>query len=242
MQTPQSINKRKAPYAPRKARRTIKGPTTTTASGGVIVSRIPRGIPVGCPKQMRVKLRYNTATVLTCPLGQVANYTTYRANAPNDPEAALGGGQPRYYDQWSALYNSVTTVSSKCIVEFANEDPNNSANFMNAHVGVAHTSSSTLPGVNFNDVLELSYNNHKIASGQQRTISSLVWKPEQYFIGKTIYDEDIASDVSSTPVRECFFHVYNACTAAGANISARTYSVTVEYDVIFFDKKYPTAS
>jgi len=244
MQTPSSTNPRKRTLsnAPRKKRAPTKASKVSTTSGGIITTRIPRGIPAGCPKQMRVKLRYYTSQVLTCALAQVVDYKTFRANAPNDPDFAIGGGQPRYYDQWAALYNSVTTVGSKCTVEYANEEVNTATTFQNQHVGVAHTSQSTLPGVGINDVMELNYNSHKIAAGQNRTICTVNWKPEQYFIGKTIYDEDIASDVSTTPVRECFFHVYTAATAAGAAISGRTFTITVEYDVIFFDKKYPIAS
>lgn len=221
---------------------TRKGAKAASASGALMYPRVPRGIPIGCPQSMRVRLIYNTSVVLSAPLGGAITYATFRANGPFDPLAAVGGNQPRYYDQWSALYNSVTTTRAKAVVQYANEEVNSASTFMNQHVGIAHTSQVTLPGTLFEDALELNYNQHKIAAGNNPVTVAVVWKPEQYFIGKTIYDEDIASDVASTPVRECFFHIYTCATVSGAAIAAHTFNLRIEYDVIFFDKRYPTQS
>jgi len=71
----------------------------------------------GLPDRLRVKLTYSEATGFSGlgPLGAI-----YRANGPFDPRVAVGGGQPNYYDQWSALYNNVTVLACKAKCYFIN--------------------------------------------------------------------------------------------------------------------------
>lgn len=237
--TPKSSKKRKiTPSAPRKAT-TKKVSTSSAASGAVLVKRVPRGIPTGCPREMRVKLRYHTTAVLAAPAAGLASFATYRANGPFDPEQAVGGGQPRYYDQWTAIYNQITTVSSKLSVTFANEE---AASGENQFVGVAHSAVATPPGSpERQDFMEMNHVTFKLCSGGNAKTATLTWKPEQYFIGKTIYDEDIASDVTALPVRDCYFFVWTA-SQSGVSVANKTFNVLIEYDVIFFDQKVPNKS
>jgi len=237
--------KRSRSAPPRRKRFAKKSTATSIPMGGLMVKRIPRGIPLGCPKEMRVKLKYNTTGVFTAPAAGVTAFLSYRANGPFDPQASVGGDQPRYYDQWSAIYNSVTTVQSKCTVEFANEQYDTTAR--NAYVGVLHSAlnpplqgSGSLTRI---DAIEAPYSVHRLASGNNAIKCTLTWNPNQYFIGKTIYDEDIASQVTTTPVRDCYFHIWTAQDiVSGLPYPGRTYMITIEYDVIFFDPVIPTQS
>lgn len=234
--TPQNKRRKTSFGAPRKSIKTQTN-KVNPASGSLIVKRVPRGVPVGCPREMRVKLRYHTVAVLAAPAAGVASYATYRANGPYDPEEAIGGGQPRYYDQWSAIYNQVTTVGAKCTVTFANE-----LDSFNQFIGVAHSASNTPPGTpERQDFMEMNHVRSKLVAGENPRTVSLMWKPEQYFIGKTIYDEDIASQVASTPIRDCFFFVWTA-SQTSSEISNKSFNITLEYDVIFFDQKVPNKS
>jgi len=242
--TPKKRSRSAPPRAPKKQKVVRKGAIT---SGSVMVKSVPRGIPNGCPREMRVKLKYFTELIMAAPAVGVATYNTFRANGPFDPLVAVGGNQPRYYDQWSNIYTSVTTVSSKCSVRFANEQYDTS--LRNVLVGVIHsagttpiTGTATLTKL---DALEYPKDKcqFKYASGNNAVMANLTWKPEQYFIGKTIYDEDLASLTNTTPVRDCYFHVWTAQDIS--NIGAlpnRTYQVEIEYDLLFFDPIVPTQS
>jgi len=217
---------------------------TNYAAGNVMVKRIPRGIPLGCPKEMRVKLRFHANLVMAAPAAGAAVYATYRANGPFDPDFAVGGAQPRYYDQWSAIYNSVTTVGSTITAHFANEQYD--ATIRNAFVGVCHTATTTpLNGTGSltkADAMELPKCVYKLASGNNAVKPMIKWSPNEYFVGKTIYDEDLASLTNTTPVRDCYFHVWMTPDIVGGAYPNRTINVVIEYDLIFFDPVVPLQS
>jgi len=192
---------------------------------------------------MRVKMRYHTEIVMDNPTGGIADYHTFRANGPFDPDFTGTGNQPRYFDQWSALYNKVTICSSNCKVMFANEDANNASTFMNSVFGVIHSTDQTPPGsIGKVDMMEAPYSKYAIASGNNAKTVSLTWKPDIYYIGATIFDEDIASVVTTVPIRQCWFHVWTASQVTGVTVSGKTYNVVIEYDAIFFDKVIPDQS
>lgn len=242
--TPRKRATSKSSTAPRKKTAKKQGATSYT-SGGVMVKSIPRGIPLGCPKEMRVKLRFHSNQILAAPAGGNAIYSTFRANGPYDPDNAIGGAQPRYYDQWSSIYNSVTTVGATCTAHFANEQYDTT--LRNVFIGVAHSAGTTplngTAALTKADALELPYCNYKYAAGNNAVKAVIKWSPSQYFIGKTIYDEDLASLTNTTPVRDCFFHVWMAqdIVASGA-LPNRTVNVVIEYDLIFFDPIVPQQS
>lgn len=247
LSTPQSTQKRSrsksVPSAPKKIAR--KRDSASISMGSVITKRVPRGIPVGCPKEMRVKLMYHCQTVMAAPAAGIAAYTTYRANGPFDPEVAIGGAQPRYYDEWSAIYQQVTTVKSKITCQFANEQYDTS--IRNCLVGVAHTSNSqplvSTATLTKTDAMELTHSNYRLASNNNAVYPSITWSPDQYFIGKTIYDEELASGTGATPQRPCYFHVWvTPDVTIGGAYPDRTFNVTIEYDVIFFDPVIPLQS
>lgn len=83
---------------------------------------IPRGVrsnPTGFPKQLKVSHRYYDPLVATLASGTASFYTSFRCNGMYDPRHAVGGHQPSYFDQMSALYNHWVVTKASIVVSFA---------------------------------------------------------------------------------------------------------------------------
>ena len=74
----------------------------------------------GFPKQLAITHKYSQEGRLTY-IGPNANvqYYAFGVNCLYDPYLALGGGQPLYFDQLSAIYNHYTVMRSRIKVTFA---------------------------------------------------------------------------------------------------------------------------
>lgn len=86
---------------------------TTTMTKSRRTPRVPRPIGSGIQQNYRTKLRYAYEGVLPC-----TNYASvvFRAGSCFDPEFAVGGHQPYYYDQLAALYQHYIVHKSKITV------------------------------------------------------------------------------------------------------------------------------
>lgn len=69
---------------------------------------LPCNEPV--PKHMDVTLRYADSDDLTASVGAFS--WQFRGNGPFDPDVTFVGVQPPAYDQWAALYQRYTVISS----------------------------------------------------------------------------------------------------------------------------------
>ena len=64
---------------------------------------VHRGI--GLPDKFRTRLIWNQAVVLTGFSSAHQSYAV-RLNGPYDPQVALGGSQPQYYDMLASMYST----------------------------------------------------------------------------------------------------------------------------------------
>jgi len=80
---------------------------------------VPRD-KLGFPTSMTSTLRYSTRVELS-PSGIGTQALSFRANGMFDPEAAVGGHQPRGFDELMELYNTFTVTSSKIMVNWMYE-------------------------------------------------------------------------------------------------------------------------
>ena len=67
---------------------------------------VHRGI--GLPDKFRTRLVWNQAIALTRFSSAITQVYSVRMNGPFDPQAALGGTQPQYYDMLASMYSSYT--------------------------------------------------------------------------------------------------------------------------------------
>lgn len=79
--------------------------------------RVPRN-KLGFPTSMSTKLRFTRREDFDIAGNGNAKYRTIRANDMYDPVHALGGTQPRGFDQLMAVYKTFTVKASKISVNF----------------------------------------------------------------------------------------------------------------------------
>jgi len=86
------------------------------------VSRpVRRRIPVGLPGTYVTKLVYSDMITANCSLG-TATVKSFRCNNLYDPDFAVGGHQPKYYDQLKVFYSNYHVLGSKITVTQINEN------------------------------------------------------------------------------------------------------------------------
>lgn len=73
---------------------------------------------IGLPSQYICKLKWNVTVDFNS-----SHYQEYiiNANGPYDPQYALGGSQPMYYDELTSLYDYYNVLSSSVVVNFVNK-------------------------------------------------------------------------------------------------------------------------
>lgn len=98
-----------------KAQQTRK-PRSKRRNARVVVPRDKLGFPTS----MVSTLRYTTRQEFT-PTSTTTQALTFRANDLFDPEAAVGGHQPRGFDEMMELYKTFTVTSSKIFVNWMYE-------------------------------------------------------------------------------------------------------------------------
>ena len=73
---------------------------------------------VGFPDKFRTKLQFCDSIVLGNFNSTITQFKAYALNNPYDPDPAIGGGQPTFYDQFAALYNNYQVAGAKMTVIF----------------------------------------------------------------------------------------------------------------------------
>ena len=76
-------------------------------------TRNRRGVTLGKGFPKKVTMTHKYKTTISGNATGVLDYFHFRANGMFDPEVALGGHQPMYFDQMSALYDHWTVIGSK---------------------------------------------------------------------------------------------------------------------------------
>lgn len=235
MSSKRNLSPPATPMAAKKSKKAIK--RTLKAHYTSVATPNPRMLyPRGCPKFMPVRLTYTDDFAITfyptnAALGAPK---VFRCNGLFDPDQSGIGGQPRFYDQWSTIYRKYTVVHSVITIKYAAElQPS----------AVAIASSTTAFGTAFTlkDYKEFPQNAvEHIGSTSQKTVK-LHWYPNQYYVGKSIYDEALAAETSTLPIRQVYF-LLGCFFQTSAAAASRNISVQIDYDTIFFDHTVPGPS
>lgn len=99
---------------PARRRRTKKRPRRRRKTYRRRRRRVPR-LKLGFPSHKIVKLRYCAPLNLDAPAGALGSHT-YSMNSVFDPDFSGIGHQPRFFDQWAAIYGRYTVLGAKITV------------------------------------------------------------------------------------------------------------------------------
>lgn len=223
-------------HATRKKSRSIRGPLALS------VNRIPR-TAFGFPKTQRCKLRWSYFAPLTINAGTPAAVNV-RANGPSDPNADIGGNQPRAFVEWSNFYNKYTCLGSRIHMRLLDRD-----------TGTAVTGTVTgLFGIALRDTTNVvTAVETYIEDDKAKYAGFDSWHANakvtnyvdiaKHFTVKDILDDDSLQGTTGTissvvPTQQAYWKCWaTQAPASGASAQIFVAEILVEYDIVFTDPK-----
>lgn len=156
--------------------------------------------PQICPDVMRVSLPYNINRTFS---GTFIGDAVFRGNGPNDPEFALGGGQPIGFDQWSAFYRRYRVLASKIEMQVINRTQGTTI-----HVVPMNTSAAL---TDVNQILEQQYAKTILLGANQDDKKIVHYMDTATIRGVPKQGVRIEANLSalntSVPLQEWFWHI-----------------------------------
>lgn len=220
--------------------------------------KVPRN-KIGFPQSMQSQLRFCKSLDFT-PNSATIGVKTFVANGMYDPDAAVGGHQPRGFDEFMNIYQKFTVKSARVSVTWTYEGYNGPSGQMSttapaqaiqsaaggvqavpAIVGmVIPSAEASLSGeVSQVQELEKAVWTHITPSGEARTIVSHA-SPRDFFGKDFLVGADgYTGTDSGDPLNKIYFHL-----AAGQQ--SNEYPITIKvranicitYDAVFTEPKY----
>lgn len=206
------------------------------------VPRKPKSLSTVYPARGLVKkkqvaiMRYFERSNISWPVLGVPQNVVYRVNGLHDPEDAVGGQQPRGYDELSALYKKYR-VRRACIEVWA-------------------VSANSSTGGNL--IITMKNNNAhsaaiKTVMEDPESVIGLMSSEKPVYLKKEVdlrkymldYDvDDYVGEAGSTlPHEQYFFHVSAVdLGSAGGTTNPVAMNIRVTYEAEFFDPKTPLPS
>lgn len=215
-----------------------RGMSHASTQTAISMIRIPN--VTGIADVTRVKLRYSSVLSLASGGSNFLTKNTYRGNGPYDPDQTGSGVQPLGYDQWSAFYNKQRTRGSKISVTMSN------TNTTYPCIVVVYPSLVSTALTTQQEVLSQPYaikSLMSVATGTSRSHTlSRYMSTKKIFGLKSIDDEDnFASDITTTPADQWYWHVYIMSPDSSFNASAMG-TVSITYYIEYFTRVQLTSS
>lgn len=234
--TKRKYSRRYAPYKKRK-------PRMTNYAGRITKLNPSRGI-FGFPDEVVTTLRYTDVIALTSTVNSVAS-NAFRMNSLFDPDSTGVGHQPYYFDQYAAVYNSYTVISSKLKARFSVQT-NAIATAQPAGpviVGIAADDDATLSAV-ISTLLELPASKNTFlcnaVGGNNVKTMAIDYNPERD-LGLSSDDDTVGAAVTANP-SQVWYGVVWVTESGLASPTAVNVIVEMEFKVKFRKLKNPAGS
>lgn len=225
------------------------GPTPKKVKAPVAasVNRIPR-TTFGFARSQRCKLRWSYFAPITINAGTPAAINI-RANGPSDPNADVGGNQPRGFTEWSNFYNKYTCLASRVHMRLLDRD-----------TGTATTGTVTgLFGIALRDTTNLVTSVETFIEDDKAKYKGFdSWHANQqvtnyvdiakHFTVKDILDDETLEGTtgglsSAVPTQQVYWKCWaTQAPASGSTAQVFVAEILVEYDVVFTDPRDLSAS
>ncbi|WP_445772381.1 hypothetical protein [Rheinheimera sp.] len=162
----------------------------------------------------------------------------FLCNGMFDPEVALGGHQPFYFDQLSAIYNHFTVLSSVCRATFMIDE--SSAYVGGATCGIYLEDDSTGGPTTFIAMSEQASAVTKAVADNDKVTITKYWNARQAYGGNTMDDNLLRGDVATDPQETMAFGVF--CFGQLASYVTCRVDVEIEYTAVWTELKPITTS
>lgn len=165
-----------------------------------------------------IKLKYSDATTINAGVGSVATVVV-RANGAQDPENAIGGGQPRGWNEYTQFFNHYMVRSASIKATFMQATSASGTGL----VGIMLNDTSAYGGGSLiTDYLEAHNNSYKYityGAGGSRLIVPVYnsYNPSKFYSIKNPEDaiNRLGAATSAVPSEQAYFIIYTTDTQAG---------------------------
>lgn len=213
--------------------------STTKARPTLNAVRVPRGLGLktGFPRQMKMTHKYCEPILLTYTAPSLSVvYGSWGVNCLFDPNLNVGGHQPYYFDQMTALYNHYICTGSRLVVEVV------------ATTGVAYSFGAfidddlTPSNTSLTTVMENQTCNSVTKFGtNEPAIIRKKWDAKAAFGGNIMDNDNLQGDATANPTETQAYIVWLAHPTATVGCAVQG-MLTIYYDVVWDELKQPTGS
>lgn len=196
---------------------------------------------VGPPQSIIRKLRYQYNGTLTPAAAGAADVQVFRLNSLYDPDFTGAGNQPRYFDQYMALYDKYLVLGARIKVTAFNTSTSEQHRF-GICVKTNSSQNGTGQGYIENEKLQRNALFDIEGSGKSVRTMTLNWSAKKWFSKPNVTTEyDLTGGDSSNPTTLAYLHVYadNPWSATGGAIR---YQIDIDFITQFKEPLHVTQS
>lgn len=193
------------------------------------------------PPNLWTTLTYSVQyNALTQTVGGTPIYTTYRLNSLYDPDTAVGGAQPRYFDTLCGADNTTAPYGNyrvhAAMVKLVCYPSSTSATNSNGIVALVPRRSNVGAASTYKEIQERPYVKSKWIAAMyvKPTTLKLFTKMKTHLGHKDLQDvDDAAAAYNSNPNEEVYVDVM-ACAVNNTGLMTISYSLQITYFVQFY--------
>lgn len=222
-------------------KRSRVGSSRTSSRSRKVTKYRPRAIPTpvdfgrhSLPLRCKNVMRYATTTEVTIDAGGTA-LVAIRANGLFDPEVAIGGHQPMYYDQLTALYNHWTVVKSRMKATIVGVSGLGGTCQVTQLIDDDSAVTTSVPGIRE----RIGAKTRMYTTSQTDVGGYTYFNAQAVFGGNVIDNTELQGDAANDPVEQQVFFVY---LSQGTPTNVFQINIEVEYDVVWQELKSIGAS
>lgn len=202
-----------------------------------IKTGITRSLGFGFPEKVICTHKYSEQSAFTPATGVIQSYH-YKANGLFDPTVAIGGHQPYWYDQLSAIYQHYVVMGSKIKLTVVDYDTTTANGNVPMVYGVYVNDNTTTTPASYTALQECSKGSTKwkpAGSGSPGTVTCK-YSAKKMFGNSILANSNLKGSAGADPVEDVSFTIwgYNAHGATTANL---IFNVDIEYIVMWFERK-----
>lgn len=188
------------------------------------------------PKSALVRFRYCDNGILDAAAGGTA-YQIFKWNGMYDPRYAIGGHQPKGYDQWALFYQNYRVVGAKARVTFAPTGDTNFMALMQQRVSLQTTSSASTFPTGLTDIVETPYIKSRDLNTTRPTVLTSKWSAKKW-LGPGYKDSTYKCDFGSDPAEPAYLVVGTTALDVATNPDPIFFTVCIDYVAVLTEPKY----
>jgi len=188
---------------------------------------------IGFPDRLTTNLVYTESIVLTPSAGSTCPFVVYKATSGYDPNNAIGGGQPTYFDQIATIYDRYVVNGCKMTAMFSL--PSTEAANIGPYIcGINQSDLTTLPSTNAGLLMSAPNTNFKVVTGQDgtQTVIATYSRHKVY----PLNNDNLQARVNSDPAQNWYFKPF--ASPQGLTVTtAINVVIVMEFNATFSDLK-----